>query len=231
MLTSTSTTLTTTPNPSELSKATTLKAVVTGGATGSVEFRDGATLLGSAPLSGGVAQLAVSSLAVGNHTLSAAYLGDDTHDVSTGIAVHKVQYGPKPKVKLSVSDKTPYVGQKIKLSWVTTGADKVKASGDWKGSRPKKGSKRIKVKSLGFHVYKLKATNVNGSDRAKVKVVAQRAPTKLTVTVPDEFLTMNSRCASRPTASTPRSGSRSSWTTTCSARGSRTGGATPARWC
>ncbi|GAB3256346.1 hypothetical protein GCM10027448_25060 [Nocardioides dilutus] len=195
VLTSTATTLTTTPNPSELSKATTLKAVVAGGATpnGTVEFRDGATLLGSVPLAGGVAQLAVSSMAVGNHTLSAAYLGDDTHDVSTGIALHKVQYGPKPKVKLSVSDKTPYVGQKIKLTWVTTGADEVKASGNWKGSRAKKGSKRIRIKTLGFHVFKLKATNVNGSDRAKVKVIAQRAPKKFTVTVPDEFLTVNSK--------------------------------------
>lgn len=195
VLTSTTTTLTTSPAPSELSKATTLKAVVAGGVTptGTVEFRDGATLLGSAALSGGIAQLKVSSLAVGNHTLSAAYLGDDTHDVSTAIALHKVQYGPKPKVKLSVSDKTPYVGQKIKLTWITTGADKVKASGDWKGKRAKKGSKRIRIRSLGFHVFKLKATNVNGSDRAKVKVVAQRAPTKLTVTVPDEFLTVNSK--------------------------------------
>jgi len=195
VLTSTTTTLTTDPNPSELSKATTLKATVAGGATptGNVEFRDGGTLLGAAALSGGVAQLPVSSLAVGNHSLSATYVGDDTHDVSTGVHVHKVQFGPKPKVKLSVSDKTPYVGQKIKISWVATGADTVKASGDWKGSRPKKGSKKVKIKSLGFHVFKLKATNVNGSDRAKVKVVAQRAPKDFTVTVPDEFVTVNTK--------------------------------------
>lgn len=195
VLTSTTTTLTTDPNPSELSKATTLNAVVAGGATptGTVEFRDGATLIGSATLSGGVAHLAVASFGVGNHTLSATYLGDSTHDVSTGVQVHKVQFGPKPKVKLSVSDKTPYVGQKIKLSWVATGADTVKATGDWKGSRPKKGSKKVKIKSLGFHVFKLKATNVNGSDRAKVKVVARRAPKSLTVTVPDEFVTVNTK--------------------------------------
>ncbi|MBJ7356794.1 Ig-like domain-containing protein [Nocardioides sp.] len=193
VLTPTSTTLTTNPNPSELSKATTLRAVVAGGATptGTVQFHEGATLLGSAPLSGGVARLDVSSLAVGNHTLSATYTGDATHDVSAGVQVHKVQYGPKPKVKLWVSDRTPYVGQKIKLSWVSTGADKLKAGGDWHGKRPKKGSKRITIKSLGFHAYKLKATNVNGKARAKVKVVAQRAPAKLTVAVPDEFVTVN----------------------------------------
>ena len=151
VLTATSTALTTTPNPSELSKATTLKATVTGGPTptGSVQFRNGATLLGTATLSGGVAQLAVSSLAVGSHTLSATYLGDSTHDVSADTHVHKVKFGAKPKVKLSVSDKTPYVGQKIKLSWVAVGADKVKAAGDWKGKLPKKGSRKIKIKSSG----------------------------------------------------------------------------------
>jgi hypothetical protein len=195
VLTKTTTTLTTTPNPSELSKTTTLKAVVAGGATptGTVAFRDGATLLGTAPLSGGIAKLAVSRLAVGNHALSASYLGDATHDVSTGTALHKVVYGPKPKVKLAVSDKTPYVGQKIKLTWVSIRADKVKASGDWRGKLRKKGSKRVTIKHLGFHAFKIRATNVNGSDRARVKVIAQRAPKKLTVTVPDDFLTVNTK--------------------------------------
>jgi Bacterial Ig-like domain (group 3) len=195
VLTSTTTTLTTTPNPSELSKATTLKATVAGGATptGTVQFRNGATLLGSVALSGGVAQLAVSSLAVGSHTLSATYLGDGTHDVSVDTHVHKVKYGPRPKVKLSVSDKTPYIGQKIRLTWVTVGADKVRARGDWSGKLAKKGSKRIKIKRLGFHAFKIKATNVNGSTKDKVKVVAQRAPKDLRVTVPSEFLTVDTR--------------------------------------
>ena len=96
-------------------------------------------------------------------------------------------------MKLSVSDKTPYVGQKVKLSWIVTGADSIKATGDWKGKLPKKGSKKVKIKDLGFHVFKLKATNVNGSDRAKVKVVAQRAPKNFTVTVPDDYLTVNTQ--------------------------------------
>ena len=206
VLTTTTTTLSTNPSPSELSKATTLSASIAGGATptGTVEFREGATLLGSAPLSGGTASLAVSSLGLGNHTLSAAYLGDSTHDVSTGVALHKVVAGEKPKVKLSVSDKTPYVGQKVKLSWIVTGADSVKATGNWKGTKSKKGSKKVKIKHLGFHVFKLKATNVNGSDRAKVKVVAQRAPKNLTVTVPDEFLTVNTQVRVRADGLDPK---------------------------
>jgi plastocyanin len=195
VLAATSTTLTTTPNPSELSKATTLRAVVAGGATptGTVQFREGVKVLGSAALSGGVAQLAVSSLAVGDHTLSATYLGDGTHEPSADTHVHKVKYGPKPKVKLWVSDKTVAVGDKIKLTWVTTSADTVKASGDWKGSRTKKGAKKVRVKGLGAHVYKLQVENVNGIDTARIRVVAVRAPKDFTVALPDDVITAGTK--------------------------------------
>lgn len=206
VLAATTTTLTTNPNPSELSKATTLKAVVAGGATptGSVVFRDGAKVLGSAALAGGVAQLNVKSLAVGSHTLSATYSGDGTHDVSADTAVHKVKYGPKPKLKLSISAKTVAVGKKVKLTWVSKNADKVKASGDWKGKKPKKGAVRVKIKSLGVHIFKLKASNVNGVDRAKVKVVAVRAPKDFTVTVPDDVLTAGTKVRVRAVKLDPK---------------------------
>ena len=224
--------LTTKPNPSELSKATLLKAVVAGGATptGSVQFRDGATCSVPQRSVGGVAQLSVSTLAVGNHALSATYPGDDTHDGSADTHAHKVKYGPKPKVKLSVSDKTVAVGDVVKLRWVTTNAKKVKASGDWKGKKAKKGSTKIRIKGLGLHIFKLKATNVNGAAKAKVKVVASRAPKEFTVTVPDDFLTADTKVRVRADGWTPRSGSRSSWTTTCSARDSPTRGASRAPW-
>lgn len=190
----TTTTLTSTPNPSELSKATTLRAVVAGGTTptGTVQFRDGTRVLGSAALSGGVAQLAVASLAVGNHNLSATYPGDAAHDPSVGSHVHKVKYGPKPKVKLRISDRTPYVGQKLKLSWVTTGADTVKAAGDWKGKLKKKGHRTFRLKDPGRHVFKIRATNVNGFSKTKIKVMAERAPKKLTVSVPTVIVAVDS---------------------------------------
>lgn len=195
VLASTTTTLTTTPNPSELSKRTTLRAVVAGGATptGSVQFKEGAKVLGSATLSGGVAQLAVTSFAVGNHTLTATYLGDAAHEGSVDTHVHKVKFGPKPTLKLSVNDKSVYVGDTVKLTWVAKRADKVKASGDWKGTRPQKGTKKVKIKSRGFHVFKLKAKNVNGFVKAKVKVEALRAPKDFIVTVPDDVLTRNTK--------------------------------------
>ncbi len=195
VLTATSTTLTTSPNPSELSKPTVLKAVVAGGATptGAVQFKDGATVLGSAPLVGGIAQLSVKSLKVGSHTLGATYAGDATHDVSADTHVHQVKYGPKPKIKLTVSDKRVSVGKKVKLKWVTTGADTVKAGGDWKGTKPKKGTAKVRIKTLGVHIFKLRATNVNGFVKAKVKVLAVRAPKKFTVSVPDDVITAGTK--------------------------------------
>jgi hypothetical protein len=190
VLTATATTLTTSPNPSELSKTTTLRAVVAGGTTptGTVQFRDGSAYLGSAALVGGVARLSIKSLKVGNHTLSAAYLGDSTHDVSGDFAAHTVKYGPKPKVKLRISDKTPYFGQKVRLTWVAKRADKVRASGAWHGKRPKKGSRIVKIKKVGRNVFRLTAKNINGKDVAEVKVWAIRAPKQLTVSVSDPAL-------------------------------------------
>ncbi len=46
------------------------------GATGSVDFYDGAAKLGSAPIQNGQAAFATSALTLGNHSLKASYLGD-----------------------------------------------------------------------------------------------------------------------------------------------------------
>jgi len=61
-------------------------ATVTSGATGTVQFLDGAASLGTVTLSGGTAALSTSSLAVGTHTITAAYSGDGTHAPSTSAA-------------------------------------------------------------------------------------------------------------------------------------------------
>ena len=66
-------------NPVLLQNGITFTANVTSGAgtpTGTVTFVDGTTALGTATLSGGVATSAAASLAVGPHTITAAYGGD-----------------------------------------------------------------------------------------------------------------------------------------------------------
>ena len=97
-----------------------------------------------------------------------------------------------------------FVGQVVTLKWVTKKADKVKASGDWKGKRAKKGKAKVRIRSLGAHIFKLKATNVNGADKAKVKVVATRAPKEFTVSVLNEVLTAGAKVQVRATKLDPR---------------------------
>jgi hypothetical protein len=70
-------------NPAPVGQSVTFTATITstsGGTTatptGTVTFSDGSTLLGSTPLTGGVATYSTSSLASGNHSITAQYGGD-----------------------------------------------------------------------------------------------------------------------------------------------------------
>jgi hypothetical protein len=89
----TTTTLTSSPNPSHSGQAVTFTAQVvsTGPApTGKVKFLDGTLAIGSATLSGGVAKLTKSTLAVGTHPITAQYLGDAASNTSTSSVVNQV---------------------------------------------------------------------------------------------------------------------------------------------
>ncbi|MGA2019216.1 MAG: FG-GAP-like repeat-containing protein [Candidatus Sulfotelmatobacter sp.] len=70
-------------NPAPVGQSVTFTATITstsGGTTatptGTVTFSDGSTLLGPTPLTGGVATFSTSSLALGNHSITAQYSGD-----------------------------------------------------------------------------------------------------------------------------------------------------------
>jgi hypothetical protein len=80
------------PNPVFLLNPVTLSVSVTTAfapATGSVTFSDGTTPLGTAVMNAGTASLAVSSLTLGTHTITAAYSGDGNYlpAVSSSVAV------------------------------------------------------------------------------------------------------------------------------------------------
>ena len=77
-------------NPVLAQNAVTLTATVTSSAgipTGLVSFLDGATPLGSGTLSGGVATLTTSSLAVGTHSIGAVYSGGTSFAAATSSAL------------------------------------------------------------------------------------------------------------------------------------------------
>lgn len=84
-LTSTITSLTSSPNPSTFGQDVTLSSAVTpSGASGIVTFYDGVTSLGTGTLNGGVATLNISTLAVGTHAnMTAIYGGDGSFSGST----------------------------------------------------------------------------------------------------------------------------------------------------
>ncbi len=90
----TTTVLASSLNPSTAGQQVTFTATVSGSGalpTGSVEFRDGTSLLGTVALGAtGQASFQTSSLLAGSRTLSATYLGSTTYAGSTGSLVQVV---------------------------------------------------------------------------------------------------------------------------------------------
>ncbi len=87
----TTTTLASSPNPSNFGQSVTFTASVTpqfsGTPTGTVTFNNGSTKLGTAPLSGGVASYTTTKLAVGTETITAVYNGSTSFTTSTSGAL------------------------------------------------------------------------------------------------------------------------------------------------
>jgi len=83
-----STTLGSSPNPSIMGQPVTFTAAVTpSDATGSVNFMDGTSPLGSATLSGGTATYSTSGLSFGSHSITAGYSGDSNYNGSTSLVI------------------------------------------------------------------------------------------------------------------------------------------------
>ena len=94
------TSLTSSPNSSSFGEAVTLLASVAGPGgtpTGTVTFLDGLNTLGTGVLSGGKTTLTTTSLAVGNHSLTAAYGGDAVFSGSTSPAAAQAVKPASPK--------------------------------------------------------------------------------------------------------------------------------------
>jgi hypothetical protein len=96
----TSTTIVSSNSPSIVNQSVTLTATVTpssgtGTPTGTVTFKDTSTstTLGTQTLSSGQATLTTSSLAVGNHNITAQYSGDSNFQASSGSLAQTVEYG------------------------------------------------------------------------------------------------------------------------------------------
>jgi MYXO-CTERM domain-containing protein len=101
----------------------TVASVSTGGTpTGSVTFSDGANTLGTVNLNGaGAATFTTSILAVGAHTIGAAYGGDADHEPAAGSVMHAVTLGT-PVATLSSAANPSVFGEPVQLTVTVNGA-------------------------------------------------------------------------------------------------------------
>jgi trimeric autotransporter adhesin len=102
----------------------TLRATLSGGVglSGSVEFREGTTLLGTGTVSGSEATLLISSLSVGGHSITATYVGDSNNSSAISLTAWVVVTQATSTISLT-SDATsvPY-GYSLGLRAQVTGA-------------------------------------------------------------------------------------------------------------
>ncbi len=112
----TQTVLTSSPNPSTVGQAVTFSATVTatsGTPTGSVQFSDGSTALGTGTLAGGGASVSVSSLSGGTHSITATYSGDSTYSGSTSGVVSQVVNGHSVSLGWAASTSANVAGYNV----------------------------------------------------------------------------------------------------------------------
>ena len=83
-------TLVSSVNPSTANQPVTFTATAPTGATGTITFLDGTTVLGTATLSGGKASLTTSSLSTGSHTITASYGGDSNNRPATSVPLTQI---------------------------------------------------------------------------------------------------------------------------------------------
>ncbi|WP_188760090.1 Ig-like domain repeat protein [Edaphobacter acidisoli] len=82
-VTTTSLTLTSSANPSTFGQSVTFAATVSAGATGTVTFTSGSTVIGTATISSNRASVTTSTLPVGSDAISASYGGDSNFNSAT----------------------------------------------------------------------------------------------------------------------------------------------------
>jgi large repetitive protein len=112
-----SVTLSSNPNPSNFGATVTLTVSVTPAtATGAVQFLNGATPIGSANLSGGLAQITTSTLPVGTASLTASYAGDANDAAATSAAVQQVVNKAATTTTLASNQSTITLGGSVTLT-------------------------------------------------------------------------------------------------------------------
>jgi hypothetical protein len=115
-------------NPSVFGQSVTFTATVSavlpaaGTATGTVTFLDGGISIGSKTLSGGSATFSTSSLAVGNHIITASYAGDSNFNASTSAAINQTVNTASTSTNVSSSQNPTVIGQSVTFTATVSAA-------------------------------------------------------------------------------------------------------------
>jgi hypothetical protein len=126
---STTVNVTTSANPSGSNQAVTFTATVAvvapgaGSPTGSIEFRDGSTRLGTVALATGATTVSITTngLSVGSHTINAIYSGDASFATSTGSLTQTVNAASTSSTVAITSSANPRkVGLSVTLTATVT---------------------------------------------------------------------------------------------------------------
>ena len=130
----------------------TLVASLSGGnsPSGSVTFYDGATSLGSGPVSGSAAMLTVSSLSTGSHTITAVYGGDSHNAGATSNAITVTVGSASLSVSLSSSSLSPPLGQSVTLTATLSGGSSPSGSVTFKDGSTTLGAATISGSTATF---------------------------------------------------------------------------------
>jgi len=122
---STTTSLVSSANPSNAGQTVTFTATVTGATgspTGTVNFRDGATSIGSGILTAGQATLVTSALTAGSHSITAIYSGDTNFAGSVSPALAQTVVGQPTSTAVSSSLNPSTAGDSVTFTATVTGA-------------------------------------------------------------------------------------------------------------
>jgi probable HAF family extracellular repeat protein len=119
----TTTSLSASSDPITIGSPVTFTANVTGSSpTGTIQFVDGATNLGSpVVLSGSVAAVTTSTLSAGTHAITAVYSGDNANAASTSAIVSEVVSLTATTTTITASVNPAVVGQQVTFTASVTG--------------------------------------------------------------------------------------------------------------
>jgi hypothetical protein len=126
-------------NPSTVNQPVTFTATAPAGATGTITFFDGSTILGTGTLNNGQAALTTSTLIIGSHTITVSYSGDTNNNPATSVPLTQIVNKTTPPITVTTSGPSTS-GAPVTITTTlpigTTGTVTVTSGGTTLGSGP-----------------------------------------------------------------------------------------------